>query len=263
MTKPNESEPESSEPRQIKSVRHAFDIIRYLDEVGGATLSETAEHLDTPVSTAHVHLTTLVETGFVVKKSGEYRCGLEFLQVGGRLRDEMALYQAAKPELDDLREKTDEHANVAVEENGHSVQLYKSQSPNSVDDQAPLGDHFHAHSTATGKAILAELSADEVDRILDERELVSVTDSTITDETRLRDELDEIRERGYSINREEHFKGVCAVGTAIVSEPDDAVGAISVSGPLSRMDDHRIEAEIAPELLNKKNIIELKLRRRQ
>jgi IclR family acetate operon transcriptional repressor len=259
MPKPNGSE--STGSRQIKSVRQAFDIVEYLDETGGATLSETAESLDMPVSTAHVHLSTLVETGFVVKQSGEYRCGLGFLQVGGRLRDETALYQAAKPELDDLREKTGEHANVAVEENGYSVQLYKSRSPTSVDDQAPLGDHFRIHSTATGKAILAEMPSDDIDRILADQELASVTESTITDSDRLRDELDEIRERGYSINREEHFEGVCAVGTAVVSELDDAIGAISVSGPISRMDPDRIETEIGPELLNKKNIIELKLRR--
>ncbi|MFD1570824.1 IclR family transcriptional regulator [Halorubrum laminariae] len=259
MPKPNGSD--STGSRQIKSVRHAFDIIEFLDESGGATLSETAERLDMPVSTAHVHLSTLVETGYVVKQSGEYRCGLEFLRIGGRLRDGTALYQAAKPEIDDLREKTGEHANVVVEESGYSVQLYKSQSPTSVDDQAPLGDRFHIHSTATGKAILAALPADDIDRILAERELVSVTNSTITDPDRLRDELDEIRERGYSINREEHFEGVCAVGTAIVSERDDAIGAISVSGPLRRMDSDRIESDLGPELLNKKNIIELKLRR--
>ncbi|TKX78250.1 IclR family transcriptional regulator [Halorubrum sp. SD626R] len=260
MPKSSESGATGSGPRQIKSVRHAFDIVDFLDETGGAALSETAESLDMPVSTAHVHLSTLVETGFVVKQSGEYRCSLGFLRVGGRLRDETALYQAAKPELADLREKTGEHANVAVEENGHSVQLYKSQSPNSVDDQAPLGDHFRIHSTATGKAILAEMPPEDADRILANRDLVSVTDSTITDADRLREELDEIRDRGYSINRGEHFEGVCAVGTSVVSEIDDAIGAISVSGPLSRMDADRIETEIGPELLNKKNIIELKLR---
>ena len=51
-----------------------------------------------------------------------------------------------------------------------------------------------------------------------------------------------------------------AIGTAIASEPDGAIGAISISGPRSRITRERIEEELAPALLNKKNIIELKIR---
>lgn len=108
--------------------------------------------------------------------------------------------------------------------------------------------------------MLAKRSRDEVDRIVDRRGLPALTDDTITDREALHEELAEIRDRGYSINRGEHYPGVCAVGTAIVSEPDDAVGAISISGPMSRIEDGRIEEELGPALLNKKNIIELKIK---
>ncbi|RRJ29512.1 IclR family transcriptional regulator [Halocatena pleomorpha] len=249
--------------RRLKSVKQAFDIIQYLRDVEGATLSQTAEDLDIPVSTAHIHLTTLVDSNFVIKKSNEYRCSFRFLQLGGEKCNRMILYRAAKPELDDLREMTSEHTNVTVEEDGYAVQLYKSQSPDSIDDNAPLGDYLYLHSTATGKAILSELPEKKVDDIFEKRGLPSLTEDTITDEESLRQELEEIRERGYSINRGEHFPGVCAVGTAIVSEPDNVVGAISISGPLSRMGTDRIEQELATELLNKKNIIELRIKKYQ
>lgn len=143
--------------RRLKSVKQAFDIIQYFRDVEGATLSQTAEDLDIPVSTAHIHLTTLVDSNFVIKKSNEYRCSFRFLQLGGEKCNRMILYRAAKPELDDLREMTSEHTNVTVEEDGYAVQLYKSQSPDSIDDNAPLGDYLYLHSTATGKAILSEL----------------------------------------------------------------------------------------------------------
>lgn len=102
-----------------------------------------------------------------------------------------------------------------------------------------------------------------MDNIFERWGLPSLTENTITDEDSLRQELNEIRERGYSINRGEHFPGVCAVGTVTVSEPDDVVGAISISGPLSRMGTDRIEQELATELLNKKNIIELRIKKYQ
>ncbi|QIO25334.1 IclR family transcriptional regulator [Haloarcula sp. JP-L23] len=251
---------DGSDTRRLKSVNQSFKIVDYLHESGGSTLSQTAEDLDMPLSTVHIYLSTLVETGYVVKCDNEYHSSFQFLRMGGEMRDRMALFQAAKPELDDLQEKTGEHTNATVEQNGYSVQLYKSHSPESIDDDAPLGDHLHLHSTATGKAILAQLAEETVSEIVAKRGLPALTDDTITDEGVLHEELETVRERGYSINRGEHFPGVSAVGTAIVSEPDDAVGAISISGPISRMDPDRIEDELAPELLNKKNIIELKIR---
>jgi IclR family acetate operon transcriptional repressor len=252
--------PDESNARGLQSVERSFEIIEYLRSGGGATLSEAADDLGMAVSTAHIHLTTLVDTGYVVKDDDVYRCGFEFLQTGGQRRDGLALYQAAKPELDELRDETGEHTNVTVEERGYSVQLYKSENPHSIDDDASLGDHFYLHLTATGKAILAELPDERVAELLDQRGMPALTDETITDEDVLYDELAAIRDRGYSINNGEHFPGVCAIGTAIASDPDGAIGAISISGPRSRITTERIEDELAPALLNKKNIIELKIR---
>ncbi|WP_144901435.1 IclR family transcriptional regulator [Halobellus captivus] len=251
---------DGSNARGLKSVERSFSIVDYLQDANGATLSEAADDLGLAVSTAHIHLTTLVETGYVVKDDDVYRCGFEFLQTGGQRRDDMALYQAAKPELDDLQVETGEHTNVTVMERGYAVQLYKSESPESIDDDASLGDHFYLHLTATGKAMLAEYSDDQVAEILETHGLPALTDDTITEEEVLYGELATIRERGYSINRGEHFPGVCAIGTAIASEPDGALGAISISGPRSRITPERIDEELAPALLNKKNIIELKIR---
>lgn len=246
--------------RRLKSVMQSFRIIEYLRERDGATLSEIATDLELPASTAHIHLSTLVESGYVVKIDDEYDCSFRFLATGGEMRDGLALYQAAKSEIDELRETLGEHANLTVEEDGYAVQLYKSESPDSIDDNAPLGRHLHLHSTATGKAILAERSADELDAIIEKRGLPAVTENTVTDQDDLLEQLEVINERGYSINRGEHFPGVCAVATSIISEPDGMIGGISVSGPLSRMGTDRIEDEIVPRLHNKKNIIELKIK---
>lgn len=250
----------NSGARRLKSVTQSFTIIEYLRERNGATLSEIATDLELPVSTAHIHLATLVDSGYVVKVDDEYDCSFRFLATGGEMRDGLALYRAAKPEIDELREQLGEHANLTVEENGYAVQLYKSESPESIDDNAPLGRHLHLHSTATGKAILAEVPAEKLDAIIDGRGLPAVTDNTVTDEAVLREQLAVITDRGYSVNRGEHFPGVCAVATSIISEPDGVIGGISVSGPLSRMESDRIEDEIVPKLQNKKNIIELKIK---
>lgn len=251
-----------TDSRRIKSVDHAFDILDYIEEVGVVTLSGIAEEFEMPMSTAHIHLSTLVQNGYLLKEEREYRCSFKFLCKGGRMRDGMTLFQVAKPELDDLQKETGEHTNLMVEEQGYAVQLYKAQGSETIDDDAPVGKYFHLHTTATGKAILAQQSVDTVDDVIARHGLPAITEHTITDRSRLDDELQTIRDRGYSVNREEHYPGVSAIGVAIESEDSEPLSAISISGPLGRISDDRIQEELAPVLLTTKNVIELKIRQR-
>ncbi|QCS44968.1 IclR family transcriptional regulator [Natrinema versiforme] len=248
------------EGRRLKSVDQAFDIIEYLREGDSATLTEIATDFGMPMSTAHIHLSTLVENGYVIKEDNEYRCGLRFLRTGGELRDQMTLFQVSKTEIDDLQEKTGEIANIGTMEDGYLVQLYKSESSKSIDDKSPLGSHLHLHSTAMGKAILAHLSTEEIDRAIEKRGMPQLTTNTITERDALEEDLEVVRERGYAINRGEDFSGVCAVASPILSGENEAIGAICISGPRSRIDSERIEEEFAPALSDKKNIIELKIK---
>lgn len=251
---------ETSGSRHLKSVTRAFDIIEYLRKNGSATLSEIATQFDLPVSTAHIHLSTLVRSDYVIKEDNRYRCSLLFLRTGGQLRDRKTLYRAAKSEIDDLQQQVGEIANVGTLENGYMVQLYKSENPESIDDSAPEGAHLYLHTTSTGKAILSHLPEETLDTIIERRGLPKLTDETITTKPDLVDELRETRERGYAINRGEHYNGVFAIGTPILSDSGGVLGAISISGPLSRIEQDRIENELAPALSDKKNVIELKIR---
>jgi DNA-binding IclR family transcriptional regulator len=254
---------ETAGGRRLKSVDRTFNIIEFLQEHGPMTLSEIADDFGLPMSTAHIHLSTLVGNGYVVKADGKYRCSFRFLRTGGELRDRLPLFQAAKNEIDDLQEILGEHANVVTIEDGYMIQLYKSENPESIDDSAPLGSHLYLHTTANGKAMLSRLQEAELNEVLELRGLPQLTAATITDRDELREELSDVRERGYAINRGEHFAGVCAVGVPITSKDQGVLGAISVSGPTRRMGAERIEDDIAPALFDAKNIIDLKIKQGQ
>lgn len=253
------TDPENTAARGLTSVEQAIEIVEHVRDEGPATLTEIAEAFELPMSTAHVYLSTLVTSEQLIKEDGTYRPSFRFLETGGQLRDELPLFRAGKSEVDDLRDDVDEYTNITTIENGHVVQLYKSESPDSIDDAAPLGAHLHPHSTATGKAMLAHLPAAERDAIIDDGELVAATTATVTDPKALREELEKVREQGYAVNRGEHYQGVCAVGVPILSNSGAVIGAISVSGPRSRLTNERMEESLVPALFERKNIIELKL----
>lgn len=251
---------DAGETRRLKSVDKAFDIVDLLRREGSCTLSEVSRQFDIPTSTAHLHLTTLVENGYVLREDNEYRCSLQFLQTAGEIRDRLPLFQAARSEADALQEEFGEISNIATMENGYMVKIYKSVNPESIDDRSPIGTHLYMHRTAMGKAILSSLDESTVDRIIETRGMPAQTENTISTREELDAELAQIRDQEYAVNRGEHYGGVCAVGVPITVDFDGVVGAISVSGPQSRMRSERIEESIVPGLRDAKNIIELKLK---
>jgi IclR family acetate operon transcriptional repressor len=115
------------------------------------------------------------------------------------------------------------------------VHVLRRESRHAVRVDAGLGgDSGAAHATATGKAILAWLPPNELDRIVGDKGLGSFTPQTIIDIEALKEELRLTRRRGYSLDREEFRPGVVCVGAAIRDHAGAVVGAISVSAPAFR-----------------------------
>ncbi|WP_245779502.1 IclR family transcriptional regulator [Halostagnicola kamekurae] len=94
---------------------------------------------------------------------------------------------------------------------------------------------------------------------MDRLGLPEVTDKTITDRSALKDQLEEIRERGYAIDDEERVIGMRCVAAPICDENDRPIGAISVSGPTNRFDDDIFKAEIPKNVLSTANVIEVNM----
>ena len=220
----------------VGATERSFSIIEQLGERGGCGVSELAESLSISKSTVHNHLQTLRSLGYVVQDGDEYRLGLQFLGLGDRARQHHDLYHVAKPETDSLVEAVGERAQVMVEDDGVGIYIYQSLADQAVRTDSHIGTVVDLHATSVGKAYLAHLPDDRLDEVLEAISFTEQTPETLTEVESLRTELDEIAERGYAFNDEERTVGMRAVGAPILSADDDRVlGAISVSGPTTRM----------------------------
>lgn len=94
------------------------------------------------------------------------------------------------------------------------------------------------HSTATGKAMMAHMSAERIDELLD-RPLRRMTRHTITVAHVLRSELETVRAVGWSVEREETFVGYVSVAAPVFDGRGDAYAALAVTGPAKRVDADR------------------------
>lgn len=249
---------DESSNHSIKAVERTFTIIETLERLEGARLTDLASELNIPNSTAHSHLQTLIDTGYVKRQDDTYHPSLRFLKHGGLARRQYRLHNIGRRQVDEIATQTSEVASLGVRDGGHRVLLYKSEGANAVYDNAPVGEYTKMHWSALGKAILSELSEPTVAEIIDQHGLPERTENTITDRDDLHSELATIRDRGYSIEDEERRVGVRSVAVPLTDASDGVMGALSISGPRNRFNDEWIEDEAVSILQNAANVIELR-----
>ena len=242
---------------KVNTTETSFDVIDVLFERGTASVGELEAELDLTNSTVHRHLSTLQRRGYVVRDGSTYRLSFKLLTMGGHLRRSVTAYPMIKEKVDSLAEQTDERAQFIVRERDERIYLYTETGDSPVQTGAYTGRRGPIYSSAAGKAIIANLTKRERDRLIDSLELRQTGPNTVTDRDELREDLRTIRERGYSFNLEESTSGVHAVGAAVRGKNDEIVGALSISGPATRLKNERLEQEIPDAVLAATNELEL------
>lgn len=240
-----------------KTTETSLEIVDALRSQDGASIKKLQELLDYSQSTVHRHLETLRKYGYVVKRRGEYHVGLQFLTVGGYAQRQTIAFPMIKEKVDELASETGERAQFIVEENGERVYLYTEVGQSSVQTGAFIGKRGPIHTSAGGKAILANSDQDRVEEIIEANGLPKTGPNSISSREMLFEELQTIRDRGYAFNRRESVRGVHAVGSAVTHPNGDVIGALSISGPANRMTGDQFEHSFPDKILAAINELEL------
>lgn len=245
--------------KSIQSVMKSYDIVTALLGTGGTGVSELSDEVGLHPSTVHAHLSSLCECGLVVKDGTEYRMSLRFLEFGDRLRNTIPMYREGRKEIIAVARETGEMTNMAVREGNELVVIHMSEGDDAIEKQTPVGKRNYLHCTGMGKAILAELSEEQINEVISDVGLPALTSNTITTRDELFDSLKKIRQQGYALDEEELYEGVYCIATSIQTG-DDLAGAISVTGPAHRFSNEAYQAELRHSLLEAANMIELNLK---
>jgi IclR family transcriptional regulator, acetate operon repressor len=219
----------------VQSVDRAFDLLELIADAGGsATLRDLASASGLPTPTVHRLLRTLSGRGYV-RRLADRRYGLGPALIGLGDEAKKLLGAVANATLARLVEQLGETANMAVLD--ANMVLYVAQAPSrhSMRTFTEVGRRVHAHDTGVGKAILSQLDDETVRGIVARAGMPTPTDKSIGSIDELLVELRAIRERGYSIDDGEQEVGVRCFAIAVPNAP--TASAISVSGPVSRVDD--------------------------
>lgn len=219
----------------LRTTHTSLEVLRHIKVNNGSTLAALSEDLDLARSTVHSHLATLQEHGYVVKEGAEYALGMYLLHLGVQARNRSAHFQVARTYVEELAQETDLEVDFTVEENGREITLYDAVGGTESSD-IQVGSCFHLHNNGAGKAILAELSADRVDDIIETWGLPATTENTITDRAALEAELAEIREQGYAYNNQELLDGYSSISMVATFPTGELYGALALGGPAYRVE---------------------------
>ncbi len=200
-------------------------------------VTELSRRLGIGKSTAHRLLSTLAEERLLEQDpdTGAYRLGLAMYELGASVSMHTDLHNACIPVIDQLAAATRETVQIAVLDGREVVYVERRDSPQTLRLFGRVGHRNDAHCTSNGKLLLAFLSPGRLDVVLDGWVLAPRTQFTITDQSRLREELAAIRMRGWAENINEVEIGVASVAAPIRNGLNEVVASVSVAGPLQRI----------------------------
>jgi DNA-binding IclR family transcriptional regulator len=153
---------------------------------------------------------------------------LKLWEMGTLLVRDVDLQTVAGPRLRRLCEDTRESVQLAVFDSGYVVYVDKVDSQQPLKAITSIGSRLPASVTSTGKAMLAWLPTLALDQAVEH--VKRFTPITMTKRRDIERDLEETRDRGYSVNRGEFRLGVCGIAAPVRDSTGGVVAAIGVWG---------------------------------
>lgn len=239
---PNESQSARYTVQSVAKALRLIDLIATAPSEG-MSLSDIARQAGLSKSAAYGLVRTMVDAGFLraIEPGPRYGLGLALVRLGDQAARQVPMSQETAPILQELRRETGLTIRLARVDDGYPVFVQRYDGVGAVRFHAALGIRELPHSSAAGKAILAALPEETVQRIAAETGLPQRTRKTITDLPTLQRDLALIRQRGYAVDDEEDVEGVFCVAAAFYDHAGRCAGAVSATGIKSDLPAWRLE----------------------
>lgn len=235
-------------PPGTQAIYRTLDVVECFLAGPELGISDIARACELSPSTAHRIVRALVARGYLEQDEDTelYHLGRSAIVLGQAVRSHLGL-ERVLPILQRLGDETGESVNLGLLDGRHVLVALRVASRQALRFDQPVGSRVQAHCSSMGKAMLAFGSFNGPGDLA-ELDLVAITATTITSLVELEAEIETVRERGYSLDREEGIVGVSCVGAPVFDYAGRNVAAIAVQGPTARMTPERLE-ELAPRVI--------------
>jgi IclR family acetate operon transcriptional repressor len=221
----------------VRALCRGLDALDALAKLKEASLTEISVEIDLPVSSTYRILETLASRGYAhfIPGTGKYRLGIRAFETGYAFVSQTRLKETADPVMQRLAAESGESVNLAVLDAGEVVYIHQAEGRGMMRLFTRMGARAPVYCTGVGKCLLAWLGAQEVLKHLPVDPFPRFTPYTITTREEFIKVLKKVRRNGYATDDEEREEGVSCVTAPIKNVVGDVVGAISLSGPTTRI----------------------------
>lgn len=235
---------ETSVRSEANSLQRGLAVLEMLaSRPDGATLREITEQLLLPGASVLRITRTLVELGYLSREDGTKRYFLtnRFLLLGQPSMPSRGLAECAIGAMRQIRQATSETTQLCCLIGTEMVILDQLLALHAFKYSADLGARCPCYSCAPGKVLVAFLPTDERDDVVNRIDFKRFTSTTITSKRAFRQELDQIRERGFAVDRAEGLAGVHCIAAPIFDRHVTPVAAITITGPSHRIPEEKFD----------------------
>lgn len=220
-----------------QAVRRAIAVLKAFSE--GAPemgVTEIGRKIGLHKSTVYRLLSAFEGEGLIARNSenGRYRLGPELIVLGEQVLRQTDVHRVALPFLRELADRTGETVDLEILSGGNVVTIEEIAGKHLVSAGGAIGMPWAAHATSTGKVLLANQPPEKQRQVL-ARVLKRYTPRTIVDPKTLAREIAKARAQGYAVSRGELEDHLVAVAMPIRGRNGEALAAISISGPDTRV----------------------------
>jgi DNA-binding IclR family transcriptional regulator len=222
------------ERMEVRAIKRATEVMRSIAvHPDGLSLTGIAEITGLSKATVHRILHTLTAADFVRLENGRYLPGNFFLTLANGSDSFRDLKKAAAGHLDHLCRRTGETAALVVRRGQERVTIAVALSPHELKAVPEVGSTKPIHAGAAGKALLAYLSPEERDSVLQGYRLERVAANTVTSHVELLREIQKVRQQGYAMSAEESVNGQAAIAAPVLKD-GEIVAVVNLSVPVAR-----------------------------
>ncbi len=237
-------------PDFVEALARGLDIVAAFGaEHRAMSLSEVAAAAGLARPTARRLLLTLEELGYVRSSAGVFELTPKVMSLGLAYVSSLGLWDIARPHLAALVARTGESSSMAQLDGSDIVYVARVSVPKLIALRVEIGTHFPAVQTSQGKVLLAALPPDQVAAALAQPSRSGLPPYIGRPPGQLRDELAEIRARGWALADEELAPGVRSVAVPVRDGTGTVRAAMNVTVHAAETTTQRLVHDHLPALL--------------
>lgn len=242
----------------VESIARGMNVFSFIvnsEKAVGITQIAKALHLS--IGAVQRVTYTLQKLGYLRKDEEiqKYSIGHNGLVLGLGIVKDIDLKRVAHPYLKELSAEIDETVNLAILNGTQIVYIDRVKTGQIININLNIGSKLPVYCTSMGKSLLAFLPKHELLGLLDKINIKLVTPNTIPTKARLLEELEKVKQSGFSVNDRELDVGLRSVAAPVRNEYGTVVAAVNIAVPSSRVTFEQLTTRFASKVMHLSKVI--------